>query len=221
MYDVTSLTVSDPPPVYSEKPTHSKSPEHLLVPRLSSVEELHEASLSPTADGEGMTMHGLDHTFVTMATTKETINDSEIASEPITVITTTPKETNEHVTMTTSSEVTNTVTMTTSSEVKNNTVSMSVTPEVENPITTTNSAEVDVAMTSEPITVITTTPKETNEHVTSEVENPTTTTTSAEVDVAMTTDHASNTSTTSNTDGIVTVVDPAEVQIQVTVNDSM
>lgn len=136
----SSYAVNDPPPVYTEKSAQSKSPEHLLVPRLSSVQEFQDEPVSPPTNSEETITHKLDHTPATMATTQETTENtnSEIegASEPVTM--TTNSELNDPVTTAVSSED---VAMSTNSELTNN----PVTSEANNP-----SSEVDVTITTTP-----------------------------------------------------------------------
>ena len=140
MYGFISCTVNDPPPVYTEKPPLSKSPEHLLVPRLSSVQEFQDEPVSP----EETATHELDHTPITMATTQETVTLTTVQD-------TSSEVTSESVTMTTNSELTNDpvititsedVTMTTSSELTNMPITITtVSSEVDDTITTTEHEE--------------------------------------------------------------------------------
>ena len=204
--------------MYTEKP--HKSPEHLLVPRLSSVEEFHEPSLSPTANSDEMTTHEIDHTPTTMVTSEEAIINSEVTSQPVTFTVTSARESSEHVTTTNSSKVD--ATMTTnelSSEETKERVAM-----------VTNSEETDghvhVTMTTSsgatnaPITVT----------VSSSIDDTITMTTGSEVDNTMTTNQAQESENTSNTiatdamptnNGDVEVVDPSEINVVVTGNDSV
>lgn len=190
------LPVNDPPPVYTEKPANSKSPEHLLVPRLSSVEELHEPSVSPIMNNA---VHELDHTPTTMATTEETNSEVASTSGPITFTVTSSEETNENVT-TTSSEVTNSndnpITVRLSSEVDNSVTMTTSSPELENPVTMTTSSQVDITTTTDQ-------PQETKNINTSNTNNEVTT------------------EALPSNDDNVTVIDHSEVQIQVTINDSV
>ena len=114
--------VSDPPPVYTERPAKSKSPERLLVPRLSSVEEFQEP-VSPTMDDTDTTTH-LHHTPVTTTTTEETV---------------TPQDTNNRA-------ISDTITMATNSAIINEPVIITVD---SGAITTTHSTEVDNETDSE------------------------------------------------------------------------
>ena len=144
MYGFISCTVNDPPPVYTEKPPLSKSPEHLLVPRLSSVQEFQDEPVSP----EETATHELDHTPITMATTQETVTLTTVQD-------TSSEVTSESATMTTNSELTNDpvstitsedVAVTTSSELTNMPVTITtVSSEADNP---TTSSEVDDTITT-------------------------------------------------------------------------
>lgn len=206
-------TVNDPPPVYTEKP--HKSPEHLLVPRLSSVEEFHEPSLSPPANSDEMTTHDLDHTPTTMVTNEEeTVTNSEATSQPVSFTVTTSEETSEHVTMTNSSKVD--VAMTTSephSEETNEHVTMTSSGETSGHVTMTNSSEA----TNAPIEIT----------VTSSLDNVVAMTTSSEADITMATNQpqenkdTDTAEATPTSNGDVEVVDPSEINIQVTINDSV
>lgn len=213
--NIFTHTVNDPPPVYTEKP--HKSPEHLLVPRLSSVEEFHEPSLSPTANSDEMTTHEIDHTPTTMVTSEEAIINSEVTSQPVTFTVTSARETSEHIITINSSKVDATMTTNelSSEETKERVAMVTSSEETDGHVTMTTSS----GTTNVPITVT----------IRSSIDDTITMTTSSEVDNTMTTNQAqeSSTSDTIATDamptnnGDVEVVDPSEINIVVTGNDSV
>ena len=215
-YIIFTPTVNDPPPVYTEKP--HRSPEHLLVPRLSSVEEFHEPSLSPTANSDEMTTHEIDHTPTTMVTSEEAIINSEVTSQPVTFTVTSARETSEHVTTTNSSKVDATMITNelSSEETKERIAMVTNSEETDGHVTMTTSS----GATNAPITVT----------ISSSIDDTITMTTSSEVDNTMTTNQAQESKSTSDTiatdamptnNGDVEVVDPSEINIVVTGNDSV
>jgi len=129
-------TVNDPPPDYSEKPPSSKSPEHLLRPRLSSVEEFKDEPEDHTVNHHKITTHGTDRTSTVMATTQEQPDHtSTIDNLNITVTMTTTQEQLDHTsaatqeqldhtpaTMETTEETVTNINVTSSEVMDNNTI---------------------------------------------------------------------------------------------------
>lgn len=180
--------------MYSEKPFKSKSPEHILVPRLSSVEEFHEATLpSPTNIEE------TDHTPITMATTQDGLTmtaqdtNTEISTEPVT--TTSSEVTHEAASVTVHFAELADNPVTINSNVSLATNEVTVSSELADHPVTINSSEVDVTLATNEV-------EETNNTT-----NNTTNTTTVNV--------------TKEASPHVTIVDPGEVEIQVTINDSV
>lgn len=219
------LIVNDPPPVYSEKPLKSKSPEHLLAPpRLSSVEEFHEEASTEhrlSMNDEETTTHEVDHTPTTMATTQQAVDntDGEVTNDTITFSCTVTCEADNPITVETHKLDHTSTTMATSTETHELKHVTTTSPEVDNPITL-ETHKLDhtstTIATTQQVDISEATGKPVNVIVSSEVQNP----------ITMTTNQPQETNNTSNTvsleasstvDG--SVVDLGEIQVQVRVNN--